>query len=265
MKRSDMIDRVRAKKQLGQHFLTHQPTARQIVDAFQPIPEALVLEVGPGMGVLTGGLLQRFGERLYVVEIDRESVDYLSDHYPELVPRIIDRDFLQLDLSLLTGTPISIIGNFPFNISSQILFHVLDFRHQVDEVTGMFQREVARRLVAGPGSKEYGILSVLMGAFYNSSYLFTVSEDKFRPAPRVKSGVVRFTRKPDIILPCSEKSFFRVVKMAFNQRRKTLRNALSAIWIPEMEETGFGGLRAEQLSVEDFLVLCEIAEIKAKE
>jgi 16S rRNA (adenine1518-N6/adenine1519-N6)-dimethyltransferase len=260
-----MTDRVRAKKQLGQHFLIHKPTADQIVASLEATGSSVVLEIGPGMGVLTGGLLERFGERLQVIEIDRESVDYLNIHFPELSGRIIGSDFLKLDLARLTDGKISVIGNFPYNISSQILFHVLGHRGQVDEIVGMFQREVARRIVSGPGSKEYGILSVLMGAFYEGQYLFSVDEDKFKPAPKVKSGVVRFIRKPDISLPCTQQTFFRVVKMAFNQRRKTLRNALSAIWIPEMEETGFGGLRAEQLSVEDFLVLCEIAEIKAKE
>lgn len=260
-----MTDRVRAKKQLGQHFLTHKPTAEQIVQSLEADGSSVVLEIGPGMGVLTGGLLERFGERVWVVEIDRESVDYLTVHFPDLKGRIIGSDFLKLDLGGLTDGQISVIGNFPYNISSQILFHLLDYRSRVDEIVGMFQREVARRIVSGPGSKEYGILSVLMGAFYDSQYLFSVDEDKFRPAPKVKSGVVRFSRKPDIGLPCKEQTFFRVVKMAFNQRRKTLRNALSAIWVPEMEHTGFGGLRAEQLRVEDFLVLCEIEENKAKE
>jgi 16S rRNA (adenine1518-N6/adenine1519-N6)-dimethyltransferase len=226
---------------------------------------SVALEIGPGMGVLTAGLLERFGERLLVVEIDRESVDYLKLHFPDLSARIISRDFLKLDLAELTTGQISVIGNFPYNISSQILFHLLEYRSQVDEIVGMFQREVARRIVSGPGSKEYGILSVLMGAFYDSQYLFTVTEDKFRPAPKVKSGVVRFSRKEDFSLPCSQHTFYRVVKMAFNQRRKTLRNALSAIWMPELEATGFGGLRAEQLRVEDFLVLCKISEQKAKE
>ncbi|MFH0760771.1 MAG: 16S rRNA (adenine(1518)-N(6)/adenine(1519)-N(6))-dimethyltransferase RsmA [Bacteroidota bacterium] len=260
-----MTDRVRAKKQLGQHFLTHKPTADQIVKSIEASSSAVVLEIGPGMGVLTSGLLERFGERLQVIEIDRESVDYLNFHFSDLSGRIISSDFLKLDLTQLTTGQVSVIGNFPYNISSQILFHLLEYRSQVNEIVGMFQREVARRIVSGPGTKEYGILSVLMGAFYNSQYLFTVTEDKFRPAPKVKSGVVRFFRKPDISLPCSQQTFFRVVKMAFNQRRKTLRNALSALWIPEMEDTGFGGLRAEQLGVDDFLVLCKISEQKAKE
>jgi 16S rRNA (adenine1518-N6/adenine1519-N6)-dimethyltransferase len=210
-------------------------------------------------------LLERFGERLRVIEIDRESVEYLTIHFPDLNGRIIGSDFLKLDLAYLTSGQISVIGNFPYNISSQILFHLLAYRSRVDEIVGMFQREVARRIVSGPGSKEYGILSVLMGAFYEGQYLFSVDEDKFKPAPKVKSGVVRFSRKPDISLPCKEPTFFRIVKMAFNQRRKTLRNALSAVWVPEMEDTGYGGLRAEQLRVEDFLVLSEIAESKAKD
>jgi 16S rRNA (adenine1518-N6/adenine1519-N6)-dimethyltransferase len=256
-----MSKRVRPKKYLGQHFLTDTPTAHRIADGLGALDGGLVLEVGPGMGVLTGRLLERFGERLWVIEIDNESVDYLSDKFPGLIPRILAEDFLQLDLKRITPGPISVIGNFPYNISSQILFHLLEYRDQVMEITGMFQQEVAKRLTAGPGNREYGILTVLMGAFYESEYLFSVSPDVFLPPPKVTSGVIRFIRRENISLPCSPAIFKRVVKMAFNQRRKTLRNALSAIWTPDFEATGFGGLRAEQLSVEQFF---ELAIIEGK-
>jgi len=250
-----MSKRVRPKKYLGQHFLTDIPTAHRIADGLGALDGGFVLEVGPGMGVLTGRLLERFGERLWVIEIDNESVEYLSEKFPVLIPRILAEDFLQLNLKKMTEGPVSVIGNFPYNISSQILFHLLEYRDQVMEITGMFQREVAKRLTAGPGNKEYGILSVLMGAYYDSEYLFTVPPDVFLPPPKVTSGVIRFVRKENISLPCSPVTFKRVVKMAFNQRRKTLRNALSTLWSSDMESTGYGGLRAEQLSVEQFLEL----------
>ena len=255
-----MSDRVRAKKSLGQHFLKSKQTAQRIVDALSGTEEGIILEVGPGMGVLTEGLLERFGARLHVVEIDRESVAYLKIHFPDLTPRINGDDFLRLDLAKISNGQIALIGNFPYNISSQILFHALDYREQVHEIVGMFQREVARRIVSGAGSREYGILSVLMGAFYTGEYLFTVDENEFHPPPKVKSGVVRFTRKADISLPCRPETLYKVVKMAFNQRRKTLRNSLSALWNSEFEATGFGGQRAEQLEVKDFLQMCVVAE-----
>ena len=255
-----MSKRVRPKKYLGQHFLTDIPTAHRIADGLGALDNGLVLEVGPGMGVLTGRLLDRFGERLWVIEIDNESVDYLKEKFPPLVPRILAEDFLQYDLARLTTGSISVIGNFPYNISSQILFRLLEYREQVMEITGMFQKEVAQRLTSGPGSKDYGILSVLMGAFYESEYLYSVPPDVFDPPPKVTSGVIRFIRKDNITLPCSPVVFKRVVKMAFNQRRKTLRNALSAIWSADFEATGYGGLRAEQLGVEQFFELTIIEE-----
>jgi 16S rRNA (adenine1518-N6/adenine1519-N6)-dimethyltransferase len=255
-----MSKRVRPKKFLGQHFLTDIPTALRIADGLGALDNGLVLEVGPGMGVLTGRLLERFGERLWVIEIDNESVEYLKEKFPVLVPQILAEDFLQYDLKRLTEGPISVIGNFPYNISSQILFRLLEYREQVMEITGMFQKEVAQRLTSGPGNRDYGILSVLMGAFYDSEYLYSVSPDVFDPPPKVNSGVIRFVRKEDISLPCSPVTFKRIVKMAFNQRRKTLRNALSAVWTPEYEATGFGQQRAEQLSVAQFLELGVIEE-----
>ncbi len=257
-----MSKRVRPKKFLGQHFLTDIPTALRIADGLGALDNGLVLEVGPGMGVLTGRLLERFGERLWVVEIDGESVDYLTEKFPALVPHILSEDFLQFDLRRITTGPISVIGNFPYNISSQILFRLLEYREQVMEITGMFQREVAQRLTSGPGSRDYGILSVLMGAFYESEYLYSVPPEVFMPPPKVTSGVIRFVRKDDIGLPCRPETFKKVVKMAFNQRRKTLRNALSAIWTPDYESTGYGQLRAEQLSVEQFLELGVIEDGK---
>jgi 16S rRNA (adenine1518-N6/adenine1519-N6)-dimethyltransferase len=256
-----MSEKVRAKKILGQHFLTQPSTAAKIVAALSGEESGVVLEIGPGMGILTRGLLERFGPKLKVVEIDRESVEYLEEHLPELKPNILLGDFLQMDLSEITDGQIAVIGNFPYNISSQILFRVLDYRAQVPEVVGMFQREVARRIVSGPGSKEYGILSVLMGAFYQGEYLFTVGEHEFRPPPKVKSGVVRFIRKKDLTLACKPETLYKVVKMAFNQRRKTLRNAMSALWCSELESTGFGSRRAEQLSVEEFVEMGRIIDV----
>jgi 16S rRNA (adenine1518-N6/adenine1519-N6)-dimethyltransferase len=194
-----MVDRVRAKKYLGQHFLHHQATVKRIVGLLEAVDEAIVLEVGPGMGVLTRHLLERFDERLWVVEIDSESVEYLKRELPALAPRVLSGDFLKMDLRSLGDKPLVVIGNFPYNISSQILFHLLDYREVVTEVVGMFQREVARRLVALPGNRDYGILSVLIDFYFTRSYQWTVPEHYFKPPPRVKSAVVRFTRKPDSI------------------------------------------------------------------
>lgn len=259
-----MSKRVRPKKYLGQHFLTDIPTAHRIADGLRASDGGMVLEVGPGMGVLTGRLLERFGERLWVVEIDRESVEYLSEKFTGLKPRILAEDFLRLDLRRLTDGALSVIGNFPYNISSQILFHLLEYREQVIEITGMFQLEVAKRLTATPGNRDYGILSVLMGAFYESEYLFSVPPDVFLPPPKVTSGVIRFVRRENIDLPCTPETFKKVVKMAFNQRRKTLRNALSAIWTTDLESMGYGGLRAEQLSVVKFLELSVAVETSSR-
>lgn len=249
-----MVERVRAKKSLGQHFLTHHPTAERIVASLSEESTGPVLEVGPGMGILTGYLLERFGERLWVVEIDSESVAYLNDSFPSLKSRIIHQDFLRTDVTDFFKGSFSVIGNFPYNISSQILFHLLEVRQDVIEIVGMFQREVGRRLVSDEGSKEYGILSVLMGSFFSREYLFTVNEQQFRPPPRVKSGVVRFRRSPEKDPDTDPKLLFRVVKAAFNQRRKTLRNALHAFPL-EQVPTRFLPLRAEQLRVEDFAEL----------
>jgi len=244
---------VKAKKFLGQHFLTDESIARRIVESLSPDSHH-VLEIGPGMGVLTKYLITRPDTDFHVVEIDRESVTYLQDHYPTL--DIISGDFLKLDLNDLFQEEYTIIGNFPYNISSQILFKVFDYRHNVNEVVGMFQKEVAERVAAGPGSKTYGILSVLLSAFYNIEYLFTVHENVFNPPPKVKSAVIRLRRNDVTSLECDEKLFVQVVKAGFNQRRKTLRNALrsASLNIDAVPELTLGK-RAEQLSTEEFINL----------
>lgn len=244
---------VRAKKQLGQHFLTDESIAARIVDSLKATT-GHVLEIGPGMGVLTKYLLQNSSLDFHAVELDAESVQYLHDHYPEL--HVLEADFLSIEPTALFSEPFAIIGNFPYNISSQILFKVYNHRDQVEELVGMFQKEVAERVVASPGSKTYGILSVLLSAFYDIEYLFTVNEHVFNPPPKVKSAVIRLRRNSVQHLDCDEQLFTQVVKTAFNQRRKTLRNALRPLGksldnIPEH----LLSLRAEQLSVADFIVL----------
>ena len=238
---------VKAKKFLGQHFLTDENIAAKIVESLSPDTQR-VLEIGPGMGVLTKYLISRANTDFHVVEIDRESVAYLQGHYPTL--DVIEGDFLKYDLTTLFHDSFSIIGNFPYNISSQILFKVYDNREKVTEVVGMFQKEVAERVAAGPGSKTYGILS----AFYDIEYLFTVHEHVFNPPPKVKSAVIRLRRNNVNHLECDEKLFIQVVKAGFNQRRKTLRNALRQLNLP-LDNIGEDTLakRAEQLSVEQFI------------
>ena len=245
---------VRPKKSLGQHFLKDENIARKIAACLDPKIPA-VLEIGPGTGILTTQILADPGFDLQVIEIDRESVGYLASHFPELKGRIISGDFLTFDLSTI-GHPasgIQIIGNFPYNISSQILFRVLEFRHLVPQVTGMFQKEVAGRIASPPGSKQYGILSVLLQAFYDIEYLFTVSESVFFPPPKVKSAVIRLRRNAVATLDCDETLFRTVVKTAFNQRRKTLRNSLRGLIEGYSGEfPGMFSLRPEQLSVTRF-------------
>lgn len=250
------MENVRAKKHLGQHFLKDEHIAQNIVDAIPPEMEQ-VLEIGPGMGVLTKYLSIDPQKILKVVEIDKESVAYLRAHYPELT--IIEGDFLQMDLSGLFSDHYAVIGNFPYNISSQILFKVLENRQQIPVVVGMFQKEVAQRIAAPPGSKTYGILSVLLQAYYDIEYLFTVHEHAFNPPPKVKSGVIRLKRNQTLYLDCDESLFFKVVKTAFNQRRKTLRNALS-VMVPDKSVLS-GSLfdkRAEQLGVHDFVFITRL-------
>lgn len=249
---------VKAKKFLGQHFLTDERIAERIVDSLSTETNH-VLEIGPGMGVLTKYLIKKDELDFHVVEIDRESVAYLHDHYPTL--DVIEGDFLQYDLTSLFHDTFSIIGNFPYNISSQILFKVFDNRDRVSEVVGMFQKEVAERVATGPGSKTYGILSVLLSAFYNIEYLFTVNENVFNPPPKVKSAVIRLRRNDVKSLECDEKLFVQVVKAGFNQRRKTLRNALRQLNLPLdriSEETL--AKRAEQLSVAQFIEITKTIE-----
>jgi len=248
---------VRAKKGLGQHFLRDHQIASDIVDALMMDGRSKVLEVGPGMGVLTRFLLQKKNLETTVVEIDRESVSYLKANLPELEGRIIEGDFLHMDLKrLYSDTPFSLIGNFPYNISSQILFKVLDYRDLIPEVVGMLQKEVAERICCGPGSKTYGILSVLLQAWYKVDYLFTVNEDVFDPPPKVKSAVVRLSANGRTDLGCSEKLFKAVVKQSFNQRRKMLRNSIKS-FTPRYDELDAHTLtrRPEQLSVEEFIQL----------
>ncbi len=247
------MNEVRAKKFLGQHFLIDEGIAQRIVGSLTG-RTANLIEIGPGMGVLTKYLIDRPELNFHVIEIDRESVAWLHEHYPTL--DVIEGDFLKLDLNTLFHDSFAIIGNFPYNISSQILFRVFECRNQAIEVVGMFQKEVAERVAAGPGSKTYGILSVLLSAFYNIEYLFTVSEHVFNPPPKVKSAVIRLTRNDVTSLECDEKLFVRVVKAGFNQRRKTLRNALRSADLPiESVDDSFLAKRAEQLSVNDFITI----------
>lgn len=252
---------VRAKKNLGQHFLKDKNIALKIVDSLQAVNTKQVLEIGPGMGVLTQFLLQNTNYQTTVVEIDRESVAYLKQHFPELTDRIIGEDFLKMNLNQYFDGPFAVIGNFPYNISSQILFKVLDFRDQVPEVVGMFQKEVAERIATGPGSKTYGILSVFLQAFYDIEYLFTVHENVFSPPPKVKSAVIRLSRNQRQKLDCNEKLFFQLVKAGFNQRRKTLRNSLkSFISSQELKESEIFAKRPEQLGVNEFVQLTRLIE-----
>ena len=250
------MQHVRPKKALGQHFLTDQHIAQAIVDALRgPGP---VLEVGPGTGVLTQYLLRRPELQLKVVELDRESVRYLLEHYPVLAPGLYEADFLKLDLRKVFPGQFVLIGNFPYNISSQIFFKILDCRDQIPEVVGMVQKEVAERLSAGPGSKTYGILSVLLQAWYDIELLFTVQEGAFLPPPKVKSAVIRLTRNKRETLGCDADLFKQVVKTTFNQRRKTIRNSLKPLLAQRSalpDYIPFLDARPEQLSVEEFVEL----------
>lgn len=256
---------VRAKKNLGQHFLKDLNIAKKIVNSLDEKQVNKVLEIGPGMGVLTQYLLPNKNFETHVVEIDTESVAYLKEHYPELENRIIGEDFLKYDLSKRFSEPFSVIGNFPYNISSQIFFRVLDYRDQIPEVVCMIQKEVAERMSAQSGCKAYGILSVLMQAFYDIDYLFTVGEKVFDPPPKVKSAVIRMRRNTTTDLKCSESLFFRIVKTGFNQRRKTLRNSLKSLLEDKKLEDDIMGKRPEQLSVEEFIELTnKIDELLAK-
>jgi 16S rRNA (adenine1518-N6/adenine1519-N6)-dimethyltransferase len=242
---------VRAKKHLGQHFLKDESIAARIAESLSPSAKQ-VLEVGPGTGVLTKYLLKQNFEKFVAVEIDRESAAFLRANYPQLGEGLIEADLLKMDFASLFTGQFSVIGNFPYNISSQILFRVLENHDQVNEAVGMFQKEVAVRIAAPPGKKDYGILSVLLQAWYDIEYLFTVEPTVFIPPPKVQSAVIRLQRNSTTDLGCSEKLLLQVVKTAFNQRRKTLHNALKPLGIYDGE---FAGKRAEQLSVEQFVQL----------
>ncbi len=248
---------VKAKKYLGQHFLKDENIAMKIGDSLTLKGYDHILEIGPGMGILTKHLLSKKTVTTYVIEIDKESVEYLKSNYPELIPRIIENDFLKFDLSeIFKGKQFAIIGNFPYNISTQIVFKALEYRYQIPEFSGMFQKEVAKRICQKEGSKVYGILSVLVQAFYDADYLFTVPPGVFYPPPKVDSGVLRLTRKENFELPCDEKLFFKVVKTAFQQRRKTLRNSLKTLNLSDnLREDVIFDKRPEQLSVKEFIKL----------
>ena len=257
---------VKAKKYLGQHFLNDESIAQKIADTLTLKDYKNVLEIGPGMGVLTKYLL-KMNITTYVIEIDTESVEYLQANYLNLAPRIIEKDFLKYDLNdVFKGESFGIIGNFPYNISTQIVFKTLEMRDQIPEFSGMFQKEVAQRICSKEGSKVYGILSVLTQAFYNAEYLFTVPPSVFNPPPKVESGVLRLTRKADYSLPCDEKLFFKTVKTAFQQRRKTLRNSLKTFNLSDnLKANVIFGKRPEQLSVEAFIELTQRIENDVQE
>lgn len=253
---------VKAKKHLGQHFLTDKNICKKIATQFQQHQGCKrVLEIGPGMGALTEFLLEETSNDVSVIEIDRDSIAYLHDHFPALKGKIHEADFLKCDLQKCMGTePFAVVGNFPYNISSQILFKCLEYRNQIPEIMGMFQKEVALRVAEKPGSKTYGIISVLIQAFYDIEYCFTVDEHVFNPPPKVKSGVIRCTRNAREVFPCNEKLFIQVVKAGFNQRRKTLRNSLKSIVAGREFEHEFLTLRPEVLSVEQFIELTQAIE-----
>ncbi len=256
------MNKVRPKKSLGQHFLHDQNIAHRIVASLTSRKETrAVLEIGPGMGVLTRYLIDLPGVDLKVIEIDRDSVAYLRQHYPQLQSGIIEGDFLESDVPGIFPGKFSVIGNFPYNISSQIFFKVLAHRDRVDELVCMLQKEVAQRIAAPPGSKTYGILSVLLQAYYRIEYLFTVPPGVFTPPPKVMSAVIRLTRNDVTTLSCDEQLFVQVVKQAFNTRRKTLRNALKNLNLPaEISSLEIMNLRAEQLSVEAFVNLTQLID-----
>ncbi|WP_370000886.1 16S rRNA (adenine(1518)-N(6)/adenine(1519)-N(6))-dimethyltransferase RsmA [Winogradskyella sp.] len=254
-------DQVKAKKHLGQHFLKDENIAQKIADTLSLNGYKDVLEIGPGMGVLTKYLLKK-DITTHVIEIDTESVDYLKNNYLNLADRIYEKDFLKYDLTeVFSDRRFAIIGNFPYNISSQIVFKTLEMRDQIPEFSGMFQKEVAKRICSKEGSKIYGILSVLTQAFYDAEYLFTVPPSVFNPPPKVDSGVLLLKRKENYTLPCDEALFFKVVKTGFQQRRKTLRNSLKTFNLSDnLKANTIFGQRPEQLSVSQFIELTSLIE-----
>lgn len=256
---------VKPKKSLGQHFLTDQSIAKRIVDALEVSADlpSDVLEIGPGMGVLTQYLLPREDINLRLIEIDDESVQYLLTHFNGMAGRLMEGDYLRLDMNKLFKAPYRVIGNFPYNISSQIFFKILDDKDRIPEVVGMVQKEVAERIAEPPGTKTYGVLSVFLQAWYDIEYLFTVGSGAFAPPPKVQSAVIRLKRNSRQDLGVDEKLFRQVVKAAFGQRRKTLRNALKQLasekgLSPETLSAQVFDLRAEKLSVEDFIELTRL-------
>ena len=253
------ISAVKPKKYLGQHFLQDEDIACRIAATLDDYRSLPVLEIGPGMGVLTRPLLDK-GHNLTVIELDTESVEYLDRHFPELAGRILSEDFLKCDLSAVFTGDFCVIGNYPYNISSQIFFKVLDYKDRIPCCSGMIQKEVAERLASPPGNKSYGILSVLLQAWYDIEYLFTVSEEVFMPPPKVKSAVIRMTRNSRRELGCDEVLFKQVVKTAFNQRRKTLRNSLGSLLDKAYMTDAAYNRRPEELSVEEFISLTRIID-----
>lgn len=250
---------VRAKKHLGQHFLNDEGVARDIVEALIAVdPSTPIVEVGPGTGVLTQHLIHR--DHFLALDVDTESVAFLKEKYPAEKNKVLLADFLETDLAKLAGPKYNVIGNFPYNISSQIMFRILDNREQVSYAVGMFQKEVAMRIAEKPGSKVYGILSVLLQAFYDIEYLFTVNENVFTPPPKVKSAVIRLSRNKVSKLNCDEALFKKVVKTAFNQRRKTIRNSIRVLFNNNDIRHPLLDKRPEQLSVEQFVELTRFVQ-----
>ena len=252
---------VRAKKHLGQHFLVDEAIAEKIANTLSFEGYENILEIGPGMGVLTKYLINK-EVNMVAMDLDRDSIVYLEQNYPSKNLQLLEADFLKFDLSKLFGdAQFAITGNFPYNISTQIVFKTLEWRNRIPEFSGMFQKEVAQRICSKEGSKVYGILSVLTQAFYEAEYLFTVPPSVFNPPPKVESGVLRLRRKADFSLPCGEKMIFQVVKTAFQQRRKTLRNSLKTFQLSDkLKEDVIFDQRPEQLSVAEFIVLTQKVE-----
>jgi 16S rRNA (adenine1518-N6/adenine1519-N6)-dimethyltransferase len=251
---------VKPKKSLGQHFLTDNNIARKIVDSLTFTNYSQVLEIGPGMGVLSAYLLELPGKDMKFVEIDRSSLEYLNEHLPEIRGKVYEGDVMRISLAEFFTGPFAVIGNFPYNISSQLFFRILENKGQVTEVVCMLQKEVARRLASPPGSREYGILSVFLQGYYDIEYLFTVPPQVFNPPPKVQSAVIRLRRNARQALPCNEVLFAKVVKTAFNQRRKVLRNSLRSMYHPEAMLDEIFRKRPEQLGVEEFVQLTILAE-----
>jgi 16S rRNA (adenine1518-N6/adenine1519-N6)-dimethyltransferase len=250
---------MKAKKIFGQHFLHDEAVIQNILQQLPNISaEHVVIEIGPGQGILTQHLIERYGEKLYAVEVDKDMVNVLQQKFPQLGNRLLHQDVLKFDMASVTNQPVFIIGNFPYNISSQIVFQAIDHRQQVTHLLGMFQKEMALRVVSPPGSKDYGIISVLCSAYFQGQYLFDVAKESFNPPPNVMSGVISLQRNAIQELPCNEVLFIKVVKAAFNQRRKMLRNSLSSIIQDKiMLESDTFTKRPEQLSLHDFIAITQ--------